>query len=263
MNTTPQEKWNRKHPETIKKASARWRKKHPQKVKAANRSRDRRQQRYGLSQSEFDAMLKKQHNRCLGCQKEFSGRICVDHNHETKIVRGLLCSECNIALGLVKEDIGTLRQLIAYLDYDRTKTNIYIIGALKNSRIPEIGNRLRSEGYDVMDEWFTPGAEADINWQKYEKLRGRTYKEALRGRAATNIFLFDKAYINLADIVIMVMPAGKSAMIELGYAKGRGKKAYILLDGMEPEKYDVMPNFADQIFTTEDELIAELRRING
>lgn len=52
-------------------------------------------------------------------------------------------------------------------------------------------------------------------------------------------------------------------MIELGYAKGRGKKAYILLDGVEPERFDIMPGFADEIFKTEADLLNKLSEIKN
>lgn len=147
---------------------------------------------------------------------------------------------------------------MAYLDYRRDKINIYLTGALKNPRIPDIGNALRARGFDVMDEWFTPGEFADTNWQAYEKKRGRSYIEALKGRAATNIFLFDCSYLDHSDVVVLVMPAGKSAMLELGYAVGRGKRTYILLDGQDPERYDIMPNLVDGVCPTLDDLIKEL-----
>jgi hypothetical protein len=147
---------------------------------------------------------------------------------------------------------------MAYLDHKRTRLNVYLIGALKNERIPTIGNTLRDRNFDVMDEWYTPGPLADENWQAYERLRKRSYHEALRGRAATNIFLFDRSYLDHCDAAVLVMPAGKSAMIELGYAKGRGKTTYILLDGKDPDRYDIMPGFADKIVSTVSELEVEL-----
>lgn len=231
-----------------------------------------RKQKYGLTAHAFDRMLLRQHERCLGCHSPITGTSGsrgntqighVDHDHKTGKVRGLLCQNCNHILGAAKDDQLTLRRLMAYLDsdYDRTKVRIYLAGTLKNTRIPEIGTRLRAEGFDVMDEWYTPGEFADTNWQAYEVQRGRTYSEALRGRAATNIYLFDRAYIDLADIMVLVMPVGKSAMIELGYAKGMEKYVCIFLDGVDPDRYDIMPNFADALFSTEEALIVGLNEI--
>jgi hypothetical protein len=262
---SPQQKWNSAHPEAMATNSKIWRQRHPEKVVVQNRKKDRRFRKYGIAASEFYAALIRQHYKCLGCLCEINEKTAnIDHKHDgSNPFRGLLCRNCNWALGMVYENSSTLRRLMAYLDYDRKKTHVYLIGALKNKRVPEIGNHIRAEGFDVMDEWFTPGEFADTNWQEYEKQRGRTYSEALRGRAATNIFLFDQSYLDLSDIVILVAPAGKSAMIELGYAKGRGKKTCILLDGIDPDRYDIMPNFADEIFMTEDALIKHLKELTN
>ena len=118
---------------------------------------------------------------------------------------------------------------------------IYIIGALKNDNITNISAELRSN-YDVFDQWITPGPEADQYLFEYSKKRGWNYKEALTCYAARNNFEFDKRHIDSSDIVVMVMPAGKSAHLELGYSIGMGKEAHILFD-KEPERFDLMYNF--------------------
>src|SRR5712691_2587507 len=83
-------------------------------------------------------MLIRQHFRCLGCQYPITTSACVDHDHKTKRIRGLLCRPCNLALGNAKDDAATLRRLTAYLDYDRTKIGVYLIGALKNPSVGEV-----------------------------------------------------------------------------------------------------------------------------
>ena len=57
---------------------------------------------YGLSKKEYLNLLKDQLGCCAICgrsQEELSGKLCVDHNHETQRVRGLLCKKCNVAVG--------------------------------------------------------------------------------------------------------------------------------------------------------------------
>jgi hypothetical protein len=122
-----------------------------------------------------------------------------------------------------------------------TQKKVYIIGALKNSNIPDIAQHLRPK-YDVFDQWITPGPDADQYLFEYAKHRGWNYKEALSCYAAKNNFDFDKRHIDLADIVIMVMPCGKSGHLELGFSIGAGKEAHILFD-KEPERFDLMYNF--------------------
>ena len=134
---------------------------------------------------------------------------------------------------------------------------IYLIGSLRNPRIPLIGNRLRDEGHQVFDDWFGAGPEADDHWQKYEKIRGRTYAEALCGKAAVNTFMFDRRHIEEAEVGVLALPSGRSAHLELGWMLGKGKQGFVLFDG-EPERWDCMYQFADAVFFSLDDLVAAL-----
>lgn len=75
---------------------------------------------FGISLAEYDAMLAKQDFRCAICGTDEpmteSGVFCVDHNHETGAVRGLLCSHCNKGLGCAKDDTNILYAMIEYLE---------------------------------------------------------------------------------------------------------------------------------------------------
>lgn len=136
---------------------------------------------------------------------------------------------------------------------------VYVIGSLRNPMIPDVARALRSEGHEVFDDWYAAGPRADDHWQEYEQQRGRTYAEALQGCAATNVFRYDKANLDKADAVVMVLPSGKSAHLELGYCIGTGKPGYIL---MPPEdcRWDVMYNFAKGVYGSVPDIIKALRR---
>src|SRR5258706_8805196 len=108
---------------------------------------------------------------------------------------------------------------------------IYLIGSLRNPKVPDIGNYLRSLGMEVFDDWFAAGPIADDSWQEYEKGRGHTFSEALKGYAARHVFAFDFTHLSRCDAGVLVLPAGKSGHLELGYLIGQGKPGYILLDG--------------------------------
>jgi hypothetical protein len=91
-----------------------------QHVKAVHR-----RYHYGIEPSEFDAMLSRQGGKCATCrvgltdEKQPGGigtKVCVDHCHATNKVRGLLCGNCNCALGHAKESPDTLRALARYLE---------------------------------------------------------------------------------------------------------------------------------------------------
>jgi len=138
--------------------------------------------------------------------------------------------------------------------------SIYLIGSMKNPQVPLVANRIEKEiGIEAFCDWASPGPDADEYWRDYEKLRGRTFKEAFNGYHARNVFDFDKKHLDRTDGVLMVMPGGKSAHLELGYVVGCGKPAFILFD-KEPERFDVMLRFATDIFMSEDEMIHGLQQ---
>jgi len=140
------------------------------------------------------------------------------------------------------------------------KQSVYLIGSLRNEKIPALGCRLREAGHEVFDDWHGAGPEADDFWQKYEKQRGRSYAEALKGHAAKNTFAFDYRHLSRCEACVLVLPAGKSGHLEFGYMLGTGKKGYVLFEE-EPERWDVMYQFAHGVFFDQDDLIASLASV--
>lgn len=135
----------------------------------------------------------------------------------------------------------------------------YLIGSLRNPRVPEIANELRRAGIEVYDDWYSPGPEADEYWQKYENLRGRAYKEAVNGHHAQHVFEVDLYHLNRLPTATLVLPAGRSAHMELGYkAADEGSRTYVLFD-QEPERFDIMYRFADDLCFSVRELIECLK----
>ena len=133
--------------------------------------------------------------------------------------------------------------------------SIYLIGSLRNEKIPTIANEMRTWGWDVFDDYLAVGPEADDFWKTYEQGRGHTYAGALSGYAAKHIFEFDKFHLDRCDIAVLVMPAGKSCFLELGYMIGQGKPGYILYpDGDPDDRYDVMFQFCKDVAFSMEEL---------
>lgn len=71
----------------------------------------------GLSVDDYMAMLAAQGGVCAICKlPDPTGiRLSVDHDHETDKVRGLLCRNCNMALGLFKDDLARISVALGYL----------------------------------------------------------------------------------------------------------------------------------------------------
>ena len=171
-----------------------------------------------------------------------------------------LCVECMGALRGARMSARRLYKLAAYLELDTSRPSVYLIGSLRNPDIAELGNHIRSLGLECLDNWWSAGPGADDAWQEYSNLRGRTFQEALASREARHTFNFDAAYLELATAVVMAYPAGKSAHLELGYAVGLGKRAYILQEH-PPERYDVMLQFASApVFSNHKELLQQLKK---
>jgi nucleoside 2-deoxyribosyltransferase len=117
---------------------------------------------------------------------------------------------------------------------------------------------LRVAGHEVFDDWYAAGEKADDAWQAYEQGRGHNYEEALKGYAAEHVFGYDKHHLDRCDTGVLLMPAGKSSHLELGYMIGQGKPGFIVLPA-EPERYDVMYKFATVVRGTS----ALLRALEG
>jgi hypothetical protein len=86
----------------------------------ANMRKNRRVRQYGMTQEMYDEMLEAQGWGCAICGRQetstWSTVLAVDHCHKTGTIRGLLCADCNRALGMLEDSPGRLRAAIAYLE---------------------------------------------------------------------------------------------------------------------------------------------------
>lgn len=134
---------------------------------------------------------------------------------------------------------------------------IYLIGSLKNPRVPVVAEALRAAGFDVFSDWYAPGPNADDHLRDYCRGRGLTYQQIMATEAVSHIVNFDMHWLGRADAAVLLAPAGKSAHLELGWALGKGKPGFILMEH-EPERIDVMHYVANKVCHAVEELIGEL-----
>lgn len=75
--------------------------------------------KYGITLDEYNEILEAQGGKCYICKTTEPGgagySFTVDHNHETKEVRGLLCCNCNRGLGYFRDNPATLLAAAQYL----------------------------------------------------------------------------------------------------------------------------------------------------
>jgi len=79
---------------------------------------------YGITLDDYNNLLKKQNYGCAICGSQMKsklGNLHVDHDHKTGIVRGLLCIQCNITLGMLREDSNRIKKVLQYLEYNTSK----------------------------------------------------------------------------------------------------------------------------------------------
>ncbi len=85
----------------------------------------RRQHRTGAPIGTYEYLVSLYGAKCAICGAENpggtsreSGQFHIDHDHNTGLIRGLLCSTCNVGIGMLKHDISVLSSAIQYLQLE-------------------------------------------------------------------------------------------------------------------------------------------------
>jgi transcription elongation factor Elf1 len=81
-------------------------------------ARNRKAKR-GITEQQYLAMRLAQDYECAICgtdEDDLTKGLGVDHNHDTNIIRGLLCASCNAGVGMFKDNIDLLKSAIKYLE---------------------------------------------------------------------------------------------------------------------------------------------------
>lgn len=81
-----------------------------------------RQIKYGVSAEQYAETVARQHGRCAICEAPPDHRgLCIDHCHETNVVRALLCFHCNHGIGHFRDDAQRMRAAADYVAAHQTK----------------------------------------------------------------------------------------------------------------------------------------------
>lgn len=72
--------------------------------------------RYGITTEEFNQLLESQDDACAICEKKEVSRFVVDHCHDKGHIRGILCCNCNKALGKFGDTIEGVTKVLRYLE---------------------------------------------------------------------------------------------------------------------------------------------------
>jgi hypothetical protein len=115
-------RWRDANPERLKVYRNKGRSKNYNTIRKSQRDYALRTT-YGITLAQYNEMLTAQGNCCAICSADKASTRHTDHSwrvdhcHTTGKVRALLCHNCNIAMGLLKESTTTLQSMIAYLNH--------------------------------------------------------------------------------------------------------------------------------------------------
>jgi hypothetical protein len=136
---------------------------------------------------------------------------------------------------------------------------VYTASSWRNESYPDVVAALRGAGHDIFDfRNPRPGdhgfswSDVDPGWQRWTR---REYIVGLNHPIARQGFASNMGGIKWAEAVVLILPCGRSAHLELGWAAGAGKRTAILLGAREPE---LMYRMVDAICSTLSELLAWL-----
>lgn len=142
-------------------------------------------------------------------------------------------------------------------------TKIYVASSWRNEHQPGVVSVLREAGFEVYDfrnprEGNKGFAWSDIdpNWLGWSV---GEFREALKHYIARNGFVLDMASLQEADACVVVLPCGRSAHLEAGFAVGSGKPT--LIYSPEPHEPELMYSMCADITSSIDEVIALLKGI--
>lgn len=126
---TRQREAHRQNPEKYREYTKEWRAKNQHKLRAIRRKWTIAT--YGLTEQEYNKMLAIQGGVCASCgDGPTRGYLVIDHDHGTNKVRGLLCDRCNMALGMLKDDLKRIRALYYYIERSTCKSGLSVQGGV-------------------------------------------------------------------------------------------------------------------------------------
>lgn len=132
------------------------------------------------------------------------------------------------------------------------RSYVYVASSWRNAQQPAVVASLRARGFGVYD-FRNPGAGTGFAWSEVglagvgegRVVGAREHLAALEHERAVRGFQSDFDAMQAADTFVLVLPCGRSAHLELGWAVGAGKRTVILLD--DPCTPELMYRMVDHL----------------
>ena len=110
-------RYNEKHPHRRAEISKKYRDNNPGKQTQAMR-KWKLKKYFGITKAYYNELLQYQKGKCGICRAPMT-KVAIDHSHTNGKVRGLLCNNCNVGLGMFRDDTSLLYEAITYLEGSR------------------------------------------------------------------------------------------------------------------------------------------------
>jgi hypothetical protein len=142
---------------------------------------------------------------------------------------------------------------------------IYVASSWRNQKQPGVVRALRTAGHEVYDfRNPAPGlsgfawSEIDGGWQQWSPTQ---FRQALKHPIAREGFRRDREALESCDACVLVLPCGRSAHLEAGYAAARGADTFVLTE--EPCEPELMYRLMSGIVCSVEELLAGIAELEG
>lgn len=114
---------------------------------------------YGMTETQLVALIEKHDNSCAVCEKKqanLNHLLNIDHCHSTGVVRGILCSPCNTAIGVLGDTLKSINKVILYLQGAQAKSLLDSAPTYYTRKIlrgkPEKWSRQKAKTYGMTHE---------------------------------------------------------------------------------------------------------------
>ncbi|MED4728702.1 hypothetical protein P9597_11185 [Aneurinibacillus migulanus] len=140
-------------------------------------------------------------------------------------------------------------------------TKIYLASSWKNEEtVKHIADLLRNVGHEIDAFCDQSNGRFVFNFDQLSNTEEMNAQTVLKESIVQRAFAEDKKWLDWADGCLLILPSGKSAHLEAGYAKGKGKFLIIYQEEFPKGEFDVMYGFADLVTDDFNEVIRFLER---
>lgn len=137
---------------------------------------------------------------------------------------------------------------------------VYVASSWRNKRQPSVVEALREAGHEVYDFRHPAPENSGFAWSDIDPdwlcWNAQQFRDALDHPIAKRGFAFDMDALDACEACVLVLPCGRSAHLELGYAVGRNKHTFVLLTGRDEP--GLMYRMVDGVCSDIDEVIDAL-----